>query len=49
MGNQMATQEMPPTFFRTNKFTSAFQMLINAYGGTTQSQKSYIHSCDFVN
>merc|ERR1712012_1027847 len=28
--NQMATQEMPPTFFRTNKFTSAFQMLINA-------------------
>ena len=29
---QMMTKESPPTFFRTNKFTSAFQELINAYG-----------------
>jgi len=30
--NQMTTREQPPTFFRTNKYTGAFQALINAYG-----------------
>ena len=30
--NQIVTKESPPTFFRTNKLTSAFQELINAYG-----------------
>ncbi|CAH1728600.1 unnamed protein product [Chironomus riparius] len=30
--NRMETYEDPPTYNRTNKFTNAFQMLINAYG-----------------
>ena len=33
--NRMVTQETPPTFFRTNTYTSAFQELINAYGVAT--------------
>ena len=31
----METREIPPTYFRLNKFTKGFQALIDAYGVAT--------------
>jgi V-type H+-transporting ATPase subunit a len=36
--NQIRTNKTPPTYVKTNKFTEAFQTIINAYGITKYSE-----------
>ena len=47
--NRMQTKEAPPTYFKTNKFTSGFQAIVDAYGVASYEEVNPSMCCTLTN